>query len=662
MARSWMEERLKRRPERPKPWMMTMPRLFVLGWMFMAVMGVYGIRLWQLQILEGGSYVSQAEAQQYSIIPLTPQRGVIFDRNGVQLVRNVPAYDIVVTPGELPEDREQERAVLLRLSTMIDMPYETLLAKIAPGRGRPYTPLTVARNVPREKALLVAQESGVTLPGVTVKTVARRSYPSGPLTAQILGYMGPISEQEAEAYKALGYDPNTDLVGKVGIEAVAESSLRGVPGRKVVEADVLGRELRVLDVVEPVTGDNVYLTLDLALQQKAQEALQQTLDALGGNRRGAVVVLDPRTGEVLALVSLPTYDNNLFARGITAKEYQELLDNVHNPLLNHAIFDAVPPGSTFKIVTASAALQEGVIAAWQELYCPGTIKLPNKFAPNDPGLAQTFYCWNRAGHGWVNVYQALAQSCDIYFYKVGGGFEEAKLKGLGVQRLTAYARQFGLGEVTGIDLYGESAGLVPDDRWKRLVYQETWSTGDTYNLSIGQGFLTTTPIQMANVVSVIANGGTLYRPQLIHHVVDAEGNLIRSFQPEVIRKVELSPEVIATVRTGLELAVSEGTAWRTRFPDIRVAGKTGSAEYCDDLAIKAKLCPVGPGQTLPTHAWFVGYAPAEAPELAIAVWVYNGGEGSSVAVPIAKQVFEFYFQRKAGTLPTPEAGAPSPTP
>ncbi len=657
MARTWIEERLSRPPERPQPWFVQTPRLFILGWLFMAILGFYAIRLWQLQIIEGGSYASQAAAQQYTIVPLSPQRGVIFDRNGEQLVRNVPAYNIVVTLGEMPEDPEQERAILLRLATMIDMPYDELLAKIAPGRGRPYTPLTVARNVARDKALLVAQESGVTLPGVTVATVTRRSYPAGELTSQILGYMGPISAEEAEAYKALGYDPNTDLVGKVGIEAVAENNLRGVPGRKLVEADVLGRELRVLDVVEPVTGDNVYLTLDMELQKIAQETLQKTLESLGGNRRGAVVVLDPRSGEVLALVSLPTYDNNLFARGITAKEYQALLDNVHNPLLNHAIFDAAPPGSTFKIVTASAALQEGVIAAWQELYCPGTIKLPNKFAPNDPGLAQTFYCWNRAGHGWVNVYQALAQSCDIYFYKVGGGFEEAELKGIGVQRLTDYARRFGLGSTTGIDLYGESAGLVPDDRWKRLVYQETWSTGDTYNLSIGQGFLTTTPIQMANVVAAIANGGTLYRPQLIHHIVDAEGNLIRGFQPEVIRELELSPEVIATVRTGLELAVSEGTAWRTRLDGIRVAGKTGSAEYCDDLAIKAGLCPVAPGQTLPTHAWFVGYAPAEAPELAIAVWVYNGGEGSSVAVPIAKEVFQYYFDRQAGKL-----AIPTPTP
>ncbi len=653
MARSWIQERLHRTPERPRPWFMHQPRLFVLGWVFIAILGVYTIRLWQLQILEGGSFQSQAAAQQYTVIPLSPQRGVIFDRNGKQLVRNVAAYNIIVTPGELPEDAEQERAVLLRLSTMIAMPYEELLAKIEPGRGRPYTPLLVARNVPREKALLVAQESGITLPGVRVETTIRRQYLTDALTSQVLGYMGPISAEQAETYKSLGYDPNTDLIGQVGIEAVAENNLRGIPGRKVIEADVLGRELRVLDVVEPVPGDNVYLTLDTELQQVAQNALQQAIESLGGNRRGAVVVLDPRTGEVLALVSLPTYDNNLFSRGITTKEYQALLDDIHNPLLNHAIFDAIPPGSTFKIVTASAALQEGVIAPWETLFCPGTIKLPNKFAPNDPGLAQTFYCWNRAGHGWVNVYEALAQSCDIYFYKVGGGFEEANLSGLGVKRLTSYARLFGLGEVTGIDLYGESAGLVPDDRWKRLVYQETWSTGDTYNLSIGQGYLTTTPLQMANVISVIANGGRLYRPQLIHHIVDAEGNLIREYQPELIRELPLSPEVIATVQTGLEMAVSEGTAWRTRLPNVRIAGKTGSAEYCDNLAIKAGLCPVAPGQTLPTHAWFVGYAPAEAPELAIAVWVYNGGEGSSVAVPIAKQVFEFYFNRKAGVLNTP---------
>ncbi len=663
------------------PWYRRSPRLLLIGWLLILVFGLYLIRLWQLQFLQRGYYVAEAEEQRIEVVYISPPRGVIFDRNGELLVRNVPAYNITITPGELPDDPERERAVLQRLAELLDVPY-TAAEEAEPYRpelgtvGRasfppfgkpprpgllemvdevrylaPYDPLIVAENVDRDLALLIAQEGGVTMPGVGVQIIPRRSYPTGALTSQVIGFLSKIPPEKIKLYIEQGYNPDIDRIGAAGVEASAEGYLRGTPGRKTVIRDVLGRELRVIDEpMEPQPGDNVYLSLDLGLQQVAQDALQEALDKVG-SRRGVVIALDPRDGEVLALVSLPTYDNNLFARGITKPEdyqkYQAMLDDPHAPLYNHAIADLIPPGSTFKVIPATAALNEGIINRYTTLDCPGRLLLPNKLAPNDPGAAQPFYCWiylsHGIGHGPLNVVNALAQSCDIFFYKVGGGYEEANFHGLGVDRLVRYAEAFGLGRPTGIDIPGETAVPVPTPRWKRLIYQETWTTGDTYNMSIGQGFLAVSPLQMANVMAAVANGGTLYQPQLIHHIVDAEGRIVHPFQPQVIGRVEADEGVWSIVREGLEKAVTEGTARAVQIEGVSIAGKTGTAEYCDNLAQKAGLCPVPAGKTLPTHAWFMAYAPAEAPEIVVIAWVYNGGEGSSTAVPIVRKVLDRYF-------------------
>ena len=663
------------------PWYRRAPRLLLLGWAIALVLALYLIRLWQLQFLQRGYYISEAEEQQLHLVYLSPPRGVIFDRNGELLVRNVPAYNVTITPGELPADPERERAVLQRLADLLEIPY-TSEEKAKPYRpeldtvGRaafppfgtpprpgllemvnevrylaPYDPLVVAENVDRDLALLITQESGVTMPGVGVQIIPRRSYPTGALTSQVIGFLGKIPPERVADYVEQGYDPSIDRIGYAGVEASAESYLRGTPGRKFVIRDVLGRELQVVgDVIEPQPGDNVYLSLDLGLQQVAQQALQEELEKVG-SRRGVVIALDPRDGEVLALVSLPTYDNNFFARGITKPEdfqkLQAMSDDPHAPLYNHAIADLVPPGSTFKVIPATAGLNEGVINRYTTLDCPGRILLPNKFAPNDPGAAQPFYCWiylaHGGGHGPLNVVDALAQSCDIFFYKLGGGYEAINFRGLGVDRLVRYAEAFGLGRPTGIDIPGEAAVDVPTPRWKRLVYQETWTTGDTYNLSIGQGFLAVTPLQMANVMAAVANGGTLYRPQLIHHIVDADGHTVRPFEPQIIGQVEVDESVWPIVREGLEKAVTGGTAYAAQIEGVSVAGKTGTAEYCDNLAQEAGLCPVPAGKTLPTHAWFMAYAPADDPEIVVVAWVYNGGEGSATAVPIARKVLDYYF-------------------
>ncbi|MEE8389286.1 MAG: penicillin-binding protein 2, partial [Anaerolineae bacterium] len=557
--------------------------------------------------------------------------------------------------------------VLIRLAILLDMPYTmagSSLDKDDPllgvrdilrntlrdqnGNEVPfstyYRPVVIKRGVDRDAALLVSQQT-LLLPGVLVEVESARNYPYGSLVSQMLGYLLPVPEEGEEKYRALGYEPATDRVGSAGVEATYEENLRGQKGEQIVEEDVLGQVIRVVaELAEPVPGDNVYLTLDLDLQQFVEKALRTGMEKPNVNSpRGAAVVMNPQTGEILAMVSLPTFDNNLFTPGTSADDLasnlQRLYEDVHRPMLNHAISDRLPPGSMFKIVMAAAALQEGVLTPNTYLTCPGEIVIPNRYFPNDPGQAQSFVCWNRSGHGRLEVVGGIANSCDIFFYKVGGGFEETGFKGLGVERIAQYARMFGFGEPAGVELPYEIGGLVPTADWKRLTYRESWSTGDTYNLSIGQGFLTVTPLQMLNALNVIANGGTLYRPRIVHHVTDSEGNVTQPFEPEIVRTVPISQEHLSLIRQGMEGAVAYGTSQRTQIEGLRVAGKTGTAQFCDDI-----MCGVGYQQ--PEHAWFIAYASreeVEEPQVSVIVFLYNGGEGTIAAVPVARDILEHYF-------------------
>lgn len=629
-------------------------RVAILGVLILVTFGVFTRRLWKYQFVEGQAFRREAEQQSTELITVPASRGVIYDRDGEQLVRNVPSFSVSVVPANLPDDEEETEDVLIRLASLLDLPY---IGGIAGGDSEsgekaegttgiremiedvpyvaPYRPVVVKRNVDRETALLVAQEAG-DLPGVSVEVDSVRDYPYGPLVSQLLGYLLPISEENEEAYREQGYDPATDRVGTAGVEATYEDALRGEKGEQIVEEDVLGRVIRVVEERSaPVPGDNVYLTLDLDLQRAADEALRQGLGE-AVSPRGVAIAMDPQTGEVLAMVSLPTYDNNVFVEGVTQRDWQRWQDP-HRPLINHAISDAVPPGSVFKIVMASAALQEGVLTAQTQLSCPGRIVVPNRYFPDDPEQAQPFYCWNKAGHGTLDLVGGVAQSCDVFFYKTGGGFEETEFEGLGVERIAEYARQFGLGDPTGVELPAESGGLVPTADWKRHAYGESWSTGDTYNLSIGQGFLEVTPLQMLNAVNVIANGGTLYRPQIVHHTGNGEGGGEQRFEPDIVRTVPVSQEHISLVRTGMEEAVAHGAAAkRGQIEGLRIAGKTGTAQFCDDI-----MCGVGYEQ--PEHAWFAAFAPVEDPEISVIVYLYHGGEGSVAAVPVVREILTHTF-------------------
>jgi penicillin-binding protein 2 len=617
-------------------------------------------------MVQGDYYQRAADVNRFRLARGLAPRGVIYDRRGHLLVRNQPELTVSVIPAYLPEDEAEREDLLLRLSALIDMP---MIGRALEDPGdvqrsaednsavgiwdvleeaelAPYRPARLKTGIPREVAL-VLEEEHLDWPGVQVDVEPVRDYLYGSLLAHVLGYVGPIPAEQVDAYEAQGYDPNQDQVGLTGIEYSFEDELRGHDGQKLIEVDVAGREIRTAG--EPrsaVPGNSLRLSLDLDLQQAMEDIISSHLRTYY-KRQGVAVAMNPQTGEILGMVSLPSYDNNEFTSGISAKAFQALQEDTYRPLVNHAISGQFPPGSTFKIIVASGALEEEVATTQTRLYCGGILWLPNRFYPEDPSLAQPFYCWihhdYHGSHGTMGIVSAISQSCDIFFYQVGGGYRD-RFEGLGEERLGYYSELFGMGSRTGIDLPGEAPGLIPTVKWKRLNYSESWVTGDTYNMAIGQGFVLATPLQVLNATAAIANGGTLYRPQLVREVVDNQGNTVWAFAPDVIRRLPISAENLSIVQQGMRGAVSGpgATAWAINVPGVAVAGKTGTAEFFVDRN-KDGIPDRDREGNLPTHAWFTSYAPYEDPEIALTVFVFGGGEGSAVAVPIANDILNHYF-------------------
>jgi penicillin-binding protein 2 len=636
-------------------------RLLVFRGIVILVFLIFAFQMWRLQIVEGKRYQMMADRNRFRLVPTEAARGVIYDRYGRILVQNIPSFAVTIIPAYLPEDEQEEMAVFSQLSALLGIPASTATASagtFSPRRGikemvdevrdtAPYRPLTIETNVDRDTVFIIEEEH-LDLPGVLIEIDPIRQYLSGDLTSHIIGYVGPIPGEQAETYADRGYDPNSDTVGLTGVELTFDEELRGSKGYKYIEVDVAGREVKAVgDPQPPLPGHNLILTIDLELQQFIEEALSRGMENVA-SESGVAIAMNPQTGEILSLVSLPSYDNNLFETGISPEDWAQLEEDPKKPLVNHAITGQYPPGSAFKIIPAAAALEEGVVNRRTTLTCQGTLWLPNKYFPDDPELAQPFYCWIHKygqGHGALNIVQAIAQSCDIFFYQLGGGFKD--FEGLGLERLSEYAGFFGLGQPTGIDLPGEASGLVPTQKWKRINYGENWSTGDTYNVSIGQGFILVTPLQLLNATAAIANGGTLYRPQIVYQVTDAEGQVIRPFAPQVIRQVPVSEENLTLVREGMRQAVEWGTARQAQLEGIEVAGKTGTAEYPG---------PRDEEGHLPTHAWFTAFAPVQEPEIALVIFVAGGGEGTTTAVPIAAEILRYYFGlSEPQPTPTPES-------
>lgn len=664
------------------------------------VITYYIIRLINLQIINNAQYLAQAEDNRTIEISIPTQRGIIYDRNGVVLARNAAAYNVIITPAELPGDPTLDplpgsiQEIYRELSTVINIPVTRGILNeetvkfftpcqtdfgiteiiIIADTNAPYSPVRVACDIDQKTAMFIQSKSS-DWPGVDIEIETIREYPTGETTAEIIGFLGPIPAILEQEYRDLGFVPARDKVGYSGVEAYLNEELSGRNGLRVVEVDVAGQRLRDLEPpVPPVPGNDIYLTIDARFQAAAKAALIGDIDLWTRyfneirSSNGAVIAMNPKTGEILALVSYPTFENNRMARFIPAYYYEQLSQDLSRPLFNHAISAELPPGSVYKLVTAVGALNEGVVTANRSLECPGEgrITITDRYSPNDPGAAKDYVCYNPQGHGRVSYARGIALSCNIYFYKIAGGYQDELPEGLGIWRIGEYARALGYGKITGIELPGEEDGLVPDPTWKRINLSENWATGDTYIAGVGQGYVLVTPLQVLVSGSIIANDGKYMQPTLVKEIYNQDGELIKPFEPKEVydltvdpmitvydenqiatdQKITIDPAVFRETQRGMRMVISEleGTVNRyfQGFP-IPVAGKTGTGEYCDTIALAKNLCQPG---NWPTHAWFVGYAPFDDPEIVVVAFIYNGGEGASVAGPIVRKVMNAYFGLK----------------
>ncbi|MHB1417237.1 MAG: penicillin-binding protein 2 [Chloroflexota bacterium] len=626
------EEELEEEGEKPStPRYMRRRTFFKVA--ALAATGAIVRQLWTLQVVEGAQYSQYAEENRLRTSVEKAPRGVMYDRNGTLLVRNVPSYTVGIVPASLPTDQEQD--VFKRLAILLAMkPAEV---EDAYRKGLPkyseFAAVPIKTNVSTEAAFAI-EERHLEMPGVTVVVESMREYLDGPLLSHIVGYIGRISEEQYEARKddtKRRYDVN-DEIGQTGLEQIYEKDLRGFPDEKIFEVDSSEREVGVVQIARPQAGQNLVLSIDLELQRAVSDILTKYIDQY---KAVTGIVMDPNNGQILAMVDLPSYDNNMFARGISDQELKDLLKAPYFPLINKAISSAFPPGSTFKIIVSSGALQAGVVTASTIIVCQGGIYIPSAY-----GGGAWLPCW--AAHDTEDLVAGLADSCDSYFYQLAGGEPHGQWPGLGPDRLASYARSFGLGAVSGIDLPGETTGLVPDPAWKEATYGEPWYSGDTYIMGIGQSFLLVTPLQMLNAMCAIANDGTLYRPQIVKESRDEEGNVTREFRPEVIRELPIDKSHLAEVREGLRANMTYGkspngadywgTAWDSEVPGINMAGKTGTAESV--LNEKGEY---------DTHGWFAGYAPHENPQVAVIVFVQNG-KGPQDAAHRVADIMRYIFK------------------
>ncbi len=586
-------------------------------WLFgigLIVLLAYMGRLSYLNLVKGDEYRQMAERNSLRSIAIAAPRGDITDRFGESLVQNEPSLDAALVPGDLPKDETERSKLLERIRNFFapdDDVWRTIATRLQSGSFQPI----LLKDHLDQKTIIRFLAERQNFPGIMLLKTAERKYIDGPVFSHIIGYEGKIRSDELTALKDQGYTM-TDSIGKQGIEKSYEAMLRGVAGGELVEVDALGQVKKALGVIAPQKGKNIRLTLDAGLQRVAFQALEKVLtDA--NLKRGALVALDPKTGAVRALVSYPSYDNNLFARGISQAAYSELAGDPNKPLFNRAIGGEYPPGSTIKPLLAAAALSEGTITPETTIESRGGIQVGRSF----------FGDWK--AHGFTDLRRAIAVSSDVYFYSIGGGY--GNIRGLGMERMKSYEERFGWGKKTGIDLPGEQDGFLPTPSWKEERFGERWYIGDDYNASIGQGYVTATPLQIAVAIAAIANGGTVPTPHLVEGVQDAQGQEV---------KVESTPKadhifseaILRVVREGMRETITEGTAQSLQDLAVPVAGKTGTAQF---------------GGAKQTHGWFASFAPYQNPELAIIVLVEDQSETATYhAVPITHAVYEWYFNRE----------------
>jgi penicillin-binding protein 2 len=611
--------------EQPDPEQQVKLKLNILKLVVLLAFAALAAQLANLQLVRGHDFEQRAASNQIRIETVVPPRGLIYDRNGVPLVENVPSFAAGVVAADVP--KAQTLQIASRIEQLLGVPALDTTLRIEQARksNDPFTPVVLKEGLD-EATTFKLREQLSTLPGIQILVQPVRHYTQGALVADVLGYTGRVDAEDYAALKDKGYLAD-DHIGKAGVEATYEQYLRGVPGREEVEKDASGREIRTLGGDAAAAGNDLVLSIDLDLQKKATELVQQA--AKGG--QAAAIVMDVHTGEVLALVSLPMYDDNVLSGKIDDKTLQSYLNDPKKPLVNHAISEQYAPGSIFKQITGTAALQEGVANINTTITSNGYITVPNEY---DPSILYTFKDWRTLGT--LNFYAGVAWSSDVYFYYLAGGYHwyGQNFNGLGPDKLAFYARQYGLGSPTGIDIAGEASGNIPDPKWKEDTFGDVWTLGDTYNMGIGQGFVAATPIQMIRVTAAVANGGTLLVPRVVSEVRDAQGHVVVPNTPKVARQLPISDQNFAIMREAMMDAVAWGSATPAHLADLVVAGKTGTAEFGTRH----------PDDTYDTHGWFSGFAPADHPQLAVTVFLENG-VGATNAAPLGAKILDYYFHR-----------------
>ena len=602
-------------------------RFLAFGMATIMLFGVLTTRLVYLQITNGSTLAARAEAQRVVDEAITAPRGLIYDRKGRLLVANVATYAVKITPSDLPFGQRDD--VATRLAGLLGLSAPDILATLDSAPGSRFDPVRIAQDVPEDVARIVS-ESSAQLPGVRVVVETRREYPDGPLMAHILGYTGPIDAAALARLRSQGYLPD-DMLGKTGIESTFETELRGTYGTQEVERDATGRDVQVLRTSQQaVPGASLTLTIDRTIQREATQALKWGMKA-AGLKRGVFIVMNPQTGEVLALVSLPSYDNNLFARGISNKAFQALLRNKDKPLTNHAVQAHYPPGSTFKLVAGTGGLQDRKITPSTQLRTRAFLTLG----------ATRFYDWNRRGFGLCNIYCGFGHSSDTFFFQVAGM--------LGADRLSYWARMYGFGKPTGIDLPGEVSGIIPSNQWKLDHLGQPMFPGEVYQAGIGQGYDVVTPIQLITAYSALVNGGRLYRPQLVREVVGPDGTVVKPFKPDLVRKMPVSQATLRTMRLAARATVTLRHTYNLVDMPVKVAGKSGTAEFGTRDA-KGRL---------PFHSWFVGFVPKDPykadftrtdSQLAFLAFAYDSRTKGNAGTEIAKAFLQLHFHIKKDYL------------
>ncbi len=553
------------------------------------------LSLWYLQMIKGEEFKERAVENRIRSLVEDAPRGRIYDRQGELLVTNRPAVVVSIIPAEVDDLKKLSE----RLSKIIGISSEEISQIVKNYQENPFKPVKILDDVKTNKIVEI-EERKDELKGVILEVKPRRNYLYHDFAAHSLGYVGEIDKEELQQFGNPKFQGG-DIIGKAGLEKYYDDILRGEKGGREVEVDALGREIATLLYQKPVPGKDLVLTIDRDLQLYGENLLF--------GKKGSIIVSDPNSGEILALVNRPSFSPNLFADGISHSDWERLSSDADYLLTNRSVQGVYAPGSIFKVVTAIAALEEGVTDRERKIYCSGSFKLADR----------VFTCWKETGHGILSIVDAIAQSCNVHFYTLG--------KDLGIERFNKYMQKFGLGEKTGIDLPAEVIGTIPSTQWKKREIKEIWFPGDTINLSIGQGYLLLTPLQVHNLITVIATEGEVYKLHLVKKIISADGKTVKEIKPEIYRKVNFSPDTFKIIKEGLRQTILKGTGWRASIKELAVAGKTGTAQN-----------PQGE-----THAWFIGFAPYEDPEISITVFLENGGEGGEAAAPIARAMLEKYF-------------------